>query len=34
VTALRRCVRAAFDRTLADGLALERRLALAVEARR
>jgi enoyl-CoA hydratase/carnithine racemase len=34
VTALRRCVRAAFDQTLEAGLALERRLALAVEARR
>jgi enoyl-CoA hydratase len=31
IQALRRCVRAAFDATLADGLALERRLALGLE---
>jgi enoyl-CoA hydratase/carnithine racemase len=33
VCALRRCVRAAFDGPLADGLSLERRLALGLEAR-
>ncbi len=34
VQALRRCVRAAHDGTLADGIALERRLGLALERRR
>jgi enoyl-CoA hydratase/carnithine racemase len=34
VTAIRRCLRAAHDGTLADGIALERRLGLGLEARR
>jgi enoyl-CoA hydratase/carnithine racemase len=34
VAAVRRCLRAAHDATLADGVALERRLALALERRR
>src|SRR5262245_21414710 len=34
VTAVRRCLRAAHDGTLANGIALERRLGLGLEARR